>query len=965
MKPKTAGKFATGLIALLMVLSGAMVLQWSAQAEERHVGTVEGIVQAADGSLIPEGFNVNLENLNEELTITSHTQKGGYFLFQDVDVGHYRLTVPSQTHTRAYHGSETDIFYVGRDAIEFQEVEVLSMPMRYTLNGTVTNIQGEVVEDATIHVIDGDYHFQAELYDLENGTFEFEVYEGTFQLRVAAEDYAPYILSDMLVNETTTENGTLTMDVVLQESPQVSGYLWSTGDDGQYGVTSSKEITLINNHNGDTLRATMPQGNPWFTIGATAGEYTLLISAEGYKQYIREDIVIPDNQSNRALGRIFVDESNPESIHTTIEFEDWNTLTVTRERTLEINSRMTGLDYWYLGNLRMQIDKEFGNDDGVVTQGEVDAFKQWLEYREANHISSQRLLRLDDMAYVLDDFEFHSQELDSLVGGVTDLDVETITVTSVMHYLPEEEIELEEDESLQLLLGLKNDVSLGNYRDYSYELLLPQGFERVPTTDEVIPEGVEVEGFTHITLKTPEGEGRSYVTLNIHPSEEGEASVVLVLDVNVYLMEDDRYAVQLDTNVTCIAELKDPVGSPEDANYTWLLDGSEIGKYGSEIVHSFDSEGEVNLTVRIRQAGGLVVSAYANIIVDGTGPEGEIEVAETTVEEGEDIDFSAYNFTDASEIREFTWNFSDGSDHIEGTNVTHSFELYGTYLVSVNATDVVGNWNVETIEIVVTDATPPVARFVAWYDDEEMDSDNITTTVPIERRQEFSLDASSSYDPAGFDGEKSDISVVWWITGVNYRSQNLKILNYSFSELGTYDVHLNVTDEAGNYNNISRTVEVVPGPAPNIEVTEVFLSEDSVRDGKTVQVIANVTNYGRANATQISVVFRVDGEVVAVSPRFYHIDGEAAPDNTIPVNEYRHIRFDWTAKEGERTLEVNVTDADEPAAWHYDNVVEITVDVSPPRWRTMLGYILVPVVIIGVAVGLYLNKEKVQDLLRR
>ncbi|MFO8110724.1 MAG: carboxypeptidase regulatory-like domain-containing protein [Thermoplasmata archaeon] len=963
MKPKTAGKLATGLIVLLMVLSGAMVLQWNVRAEERHVGTVEGIIQAEDGSLIPEGFDVDLENINEEEVISSQTQKGGYFQFPDIDVGHYKITVPSQTHHRAYLGSETEIFYLGKNVTEFQEIEVVSHALIYTLNGTVFDEQGNVVEDAQIHIFDGDYHFQTGIEDPDNGTFEFDVYKGTFNLRVSAEDYAPYIRHDMVVNETTTVNGTMTMDVVLKNTPQVTGYLWSTGSEGQYGVTSEMEVTLINHANDDMLRETMAEGNPWFNIGATTGEYTLIVSADGYKQYINENIVIPDNNTNEALGRVFVDESQPESINTTLDFHDWNTLTVTRERTFEINSRMTGLDYWYLGNLRMQIDRVFGDGDGVVTQAEVNAFRGWLEYREAKHTTSQRMLWMEDTVYTLDDFDFHADELNSLIGGVT-VDMDTITVTSVRHYSPEEEIEMDEDESLLLFLGLKNDIFMGNYRDYSYELNLPDGFERVPTDLEDIPDDVEAEGFTEIIIHTPEGVGRSYLTLDIHQSEKGEASLALVEDINVYLMEDESYAVQLDTNVTCIAELTDPVNDPKYANYTWLVDNSEIGKYGSEIIHSFDREGEVNLTARVRQAGGSVVSAYANIIVDGTGPQGEIEIEKSTVDEGEEITFSTYNFTDETETREFTWNFSDGSEHVTGTNVSHSFDLYGTYQVSVNATDVVGNWNIEYIEIVVEDVTSPVASFVAHYDDEEMDSENITATMPIERRKEFSLDATPSYDPAGFDGEKGDISVVWWMSGMDYRTEDFEILGYSIDEIGTYDVYLNVTDEAGNYNNISRTIEVVPGPAPNIEVTEVFLSEEDIEDGKTVQVIANVTNYGQANATNVNVVFRVDGKIVAVTPKFYHIDGEEAP-STIPVDEYRHIKFDWTGEEGEKTLEVNITDVDEPADWFYDNVGEITVDVSPPQWRTLIGYILVPVIIIGVAVGLYLNKEKVQNLLRK
>ncbi len=957
MKPKTAGKLATGLMVLLLVLSGAMVLQWNARAEERHVGTVEGIVQAEDGSLIPEGFNIKLEDLNEEITIESQTHKGGYFQFSDLDVGHYQISVPSQTHDRAYHGTGSGVLEVTRDASVYEELTVVSRVREHTVNGTVLDELGEVVEDAQIHLFDGDYHFQTGIDNVTSGEFEFKAYNGTFDLRVEAEDHAPYMVHDLVINQTTT------IDLVLKDTPHVSGHLWST--DG-YGITSQIEVTLIDQHTSDMLRATMPEGNPWFTIGASTGEYTLIVSADGYKPYINENIEIVDEYSNVPLGRRFVDRSETEKITTDITFEDWNSLTVTRERTLEINSRMMGLDHWYLGNLRMQIDMVFGNGDGVVTESDVEEFRDWLEYREANHLTTQRMLWLEDSVYELEEnYSFDSDDLDALVGEVTDLDVDTMTITSEKEYAAED-MEFPEDGSLLINMGLKNDVVVGNYRDYSYQLNIPEGFERVPTAQQEIPDDVTIEGHTQMSIDTPEGVGRSYLTLDVHMSEQGEASVILVEDVNVYEMDDKYYAVRQDTEVTIRAELTDPVGREEDANFTWLIDGTEIGKYGSEIVHTFTAEDEVNLTVSVKQAGGLIVTSYANVLIDGTGPQGDIEVDETVIDEREEIMFSAYNFTDESGVREFTWNFSDGTDYVTGTNVTHSFELYGVYEVTVNATDVVGNWNLETIEIEVRDVTPPVARFVATYDDEEVESDNITAPVRLERGQEFSLDASISYDPEGFDGEESDISVVWWFSRVDYRSEEFEILNYSFTELGTYDITLNVTDEAGNYDNITRTLEIVPGPSPNIEIVDVSLAEDRVRAGDTVQVVANVTNYGTANATSVSVLFRVDGEPVTITPGFYYVDNEEAPDNTIPMDEYRLIKFDWEADDsGEHTLTVNVTDAEEPAAWQYDNEMDLTVNVDPPQWRTMIGYILVPVIIIGVAVGLYLNKDKVQGMLKK
>ncbi len=960
MKPKATGKSVTCLIALLLVLSSVMVLSWDVRAEERLEGNIEGTVDAHDGSIIPDGFTVQLKELSQDEVITTHTQ-GGYFLFSDMEVGYYEIIVPSQSHSRkGYQKNVSGIFELTKDENVYCDVEVTVKHLDYKLNGTVSDGYGEPIEDAIVTLSDGDaYHSSTyvEIVEEDNVTttyYEILAYNGTFDITIEAEGYAPNITFDYHVSSDKTRN------ITLIGSPIVSGYIWTVEDDKEKAVRTPSEITLINKDNDKIIRNTMPEGSPWFYIGAKPGNYKLVVSAQGYMPYINEDITVEED--NIPLGRKFVDPSEDEEINTAISFDDWNNINIERERTLHANSRMTGLEYWYLGNLAMQIDMAFGDGDMVLDETELSEFKDWLEYREANIPSTQNLIDINDIPYTLEGYSYDPSELDELLGDVTDATAINMTVSSTMSYSTDEEIS--DENGLLIDLAVSYDRMEGNLVDYRYNLILPDGYKRISSDKEVIPQGVEVSKHINIIIDPDIGVGKSYLTFDVREVEEGEVFLTIEEGVHSYL-ENETYIVKQDVNITCVAEFVNPYGESGD-NYTWALDGVDIERYDAEIVYIFEDEGEFELNVTVIDTAGLKAYNYTTVIVDGSGPTGDIEVDNTTVDEKQPVEFSAYNFTDVSDIRDYEWNFSDDTEQVIGVNVTHEFELYGTYEVSVNVTDRLGNWNVETIEITVLDTTDPVARFAVTYDDARLESDNITL-LSLQRFQEFTLNASLSYDPSGLNDVQGEVEVWWWITEVGYGSDDILIENYTFNNVGTYKITFNVTDEVGNYHNISRNVEVAPGPAPNLEVTEITLSTHDLVSQKKVQVIANVTNFGTANATDINVIFRVNGGAKSITPSFYTTMKNESADNIIPTGEYRLIKFDWTPeKDGDIKLTVNVTDSMEPEFWRTgENELEITVNVSPPAWRRYIGYVLVPVIIIGVTVGLYFYKDKIKELLNR
>lgn len=978
MKAKTGSKLATALMVLLMVLSAAMVLQWNASAEEENLGSVEGIIDAQPG-ITPKGYNVIIKDLYRDKMFNTSTQEGGYFQFSNLGVGNYKLILESQYHKNlAFLEKTTGTITVSEGANDVGFISVETRDLDLTLKGNVTDSDGEPINDATVTLTDSDRYTVSEKTgtkkvgekDVGNETVNI-TYEGFFELpiytmdnngdpvhfdiKVKAPGYAPNLSYDYNLSDLDTFNATH-FNFSLTETPVVSGYLWS--EDGDKAVTTGMEVTLYNETLG-VFHNTMPEGNPFFKVGATVGEFILVVDPVGYLPYV-DQIQIQNSDEYKNLGKKTVKESGEEKTDITIDFDGWNNLNVTRERTIRADTRLEGLDYSYLGNLRMQIDLALGNGDTTLTQNEVDDFKDWLEWREANITSTQGFVDVDGTYYDMVDYTYEKSTLDALVGDVTDVFPDEIIVNSSINYQSDEELS---DTNHLLNLDLMNDHTYGNLRNYSYTVNLTAGYERVESEKESVPPGVDLSGYTSLEIDPSEGEGTSHIVLDIRTSEKGEASITLQESASVYRKRNTTYIVKEGTNVSCEAQFTDPVSDEEGVNYSWLIDDSSIGKYGEEITHIFDNEGTLDLSVEIVETGGQVTEANLTIIVDGSGPSGEITVDNSTVEEGQSVQFSAFGFTDEGVIIDYEWNFSDGSDIAREMNVTHTFELKGSYEVELNITDIVGNWNVETVNITVEDTTKPVAKFLLKFDDKEKESQNITT-VSVERRQKFTLDASPSYDPAGYDGEKGAVDVKWSMEDIDLISQSEQVEDFSIEEIGTYTLYLNVTDVSGNYQNISKSVEVTPGPTPNLEVKNVTLSSDNVKVGEKVTVTINITNYGTAAANGTSIVFKVNGEVEAISPEYFKTEDEKANTTSIPDGEYRLIKFSWEPNnKGDKELTLNVTDNEEPNEWFYDNEMTISTNVNPPAWRKYLGYILIPVVIIGVTVSLYFYKDKIQEKL--
>lgn len=158
------------------------------------------------------------------------------------------------------------------------------------------------------------------------------------------------------------------------------------------------------------------------------------------------------------------------------------------------------------------------------------------------------------------------------------------------------------------------------------------------------------------------------------------------------------------------------------------------------------------------------------------------------------LDASASKDKDG-EITTHKWTFGDGSSG-EGKTITHTYKDAGKYEVTLTITD---NKNGEKslIKTVTVENAPPTAKIVA---------EPSKGPAPLK----VSFDLAQSNDPNGTidsyvlkfgDGEQK--------TG----SDILSKVTHKYSQLGTYEVKLSVTDDDGSTSTISKTIKVVKPPS--------------------------------------------------------------------------------------------------------------------------------------------------------
>ncbi len=253
--------------------------------------------------------------------------------------------------------------------------------------------------------------------------------------------------------------------------------------------------------------------------------------------------------------------------------------------------------------------------------------------------------------------------------------------------------------------------------------------------------------------------------------------------------------------------------------YNWTVSNSSCDIFhidssnASYLPYTFDLPGGYTIALAIYDlAGNCNITTISVNVRDKEPPNVVISTPSLVVDEDAHITFDSLS-TDNYQIVSLTWDFGDGTLTATGASVSHAFDDPGTYTVRLTVSDG-ANANFSTITIIVRDITKPSIALIVPF---EVDEDAT-----------FILDASATTDNDVLFGATG--SFVWTIYDYNGTfTKSGRQVAYAFAQPGTYQVSINVSDAAGNWN-LSTTSIVVNDrtpPVANISTDSFVFDEDA------------------------------------------------------------------------------------------------------------------------------------------
>ncbi len=256
---------------------------------------------------------------------------------------------------------------------------------------------------------------------------------------------------------------------------------------------------------------------------------------------------------------------------------------------------------------------------------------------------------------------------------------------------------------------------------------------------------------------------------------------------------------------------------------------------------------------------------------------------------GTSIDLDGTGSSDNKGIVNYTWTFTyDGSPvDLYDSLASFTFSTLGTYTVTLTVRDAWGNEASDTMTVEVYDDEPPVA--------------DAGRNIVVSTGEEFTLDGSGSTDNVGIASYEWTIGPR--VLGITEWGVQVTL---SVDRPGNYQVILNVTDLAGNWDNDTMVLSVRDTEPPVANA------------GEDVEV-------DQGEAFSLNASLSTDNVGIATWNWSYELDG-----TTHYLGEEEEVEHTF-AEPGVYVVILNVTDA--AGNWDTDRVAVTVLDAEAPVAR--------------------------------
>ncbi|AFZ38163.1 outer membrane adhesin like protein (plasmid) [Stanieria cyanosphaera PCC 7437] len=303
---------------------------------------------------------------------------------------------------------------------------------------------------------------------------------------------------------------------------------------------------------------------------------------------------------------------------------------------------------------------------------------------------------------------------------------------------------------------------------------------------------VEGENVTHVFTDN----GNYTVTLTV--TDDDGAATSSTLDVVVNNVMPTITSITGDTNIN-EGEIRNYQAIASDLGddtltYTWNFgDGSDTVE-GQNVTHVFADNGNYTVTLTVTDDDGASTSQTLDVVVNNVTPVITSLTGDTEINEGEIGEYNAIATDRGSDELTYSWDFGDGTDIIEGSNVTHVFADNGNYTVTLTVTDDDGASTSQTLDVVVNNVTPVIT--------------SLTGDTNLNEGEAGSYSATSEAVAFGTASDPGNDTLTYtWDFGDGSDTVEGESVTHIFADNGNYTVTLTVTDDDGA--STSSTLDVV------------------------------------------------------------------------------------------------------------------------------------------------------------